>query len=426
MHNTLTQAKGKLMIDVTQKDRDILRGLAEQIAEIAVLPVQQEKAKLWTDLNDLKPTRPLVWINEICWHELYCDELDCKCEGDWARGQELRMLMELYQWRHMPGDMVVSGHIESPLAISSTGFCVQQIDERTDSDVLSSVHFVPQMNDSKDIEKIKMPEVTHDEAATEANYQLLCDVYGGVMPVKKVGIKGSWFAPWDNLIRWWGVQEAMLDLAMKPDLVNEAMTRLVDCYLHELDQWEELNLLASNINNSRNGSGGYGYTTDLPPADCDPDHVLPKDVFGCATAQIFSEVSPEMHWEFSLRHEMRWLERWGLTYYGCCEPLDLKMGILRKVPNLRKVSMSPWIDPERAVAEVGTDYVFSHKPNPAILAEDNWRPEIARENLVEVIEKARGCRIEIILKDISTVRNDPKRLWEWETIAMEVAEEFAP
>jgi len=415
------------MIEISQKDRDILRGLAEQVAEIAALPIQKERAKLWTDLNDLKPTRPLVWINEICFWEMNVDdELTCCCEGDWARGQEDGLRRLLYQWNHMPGDMIVSDHLESRLAIRSTGFGIDQITDSTESDVISAVDFIPQMKEPKDIEKIKMPEVTHDEAATEANHEVMCGVFGDIMPVRQTGIKGAWFAPWDNLIRWWGVQEAMIDLVLKPDLVNEAMTRLVDCYLHELDQWEELNLLSSNINNTRIGSGAYGYTTELPPADCDPGRLRPKDIWGCGTAQIFSEVSPEMHWEFALRHEMRWLERWGLTYYGCCEPLDIKMGILRRIPNLRKISMSPWIDPERAADEVGAGYVFSHKPNPAILAEESWRPHIARENLVEVLEKARGCRIEIIMKDITTVRNDPRRLWEWETIAMEVAEEFAP
>ena len=412
---------------ISHKDRDILRGLAEEVAQIAALPIQRERAKLWTDLNDLKPTRPLVWINEVCWWEMNVnDELTCRCEDGWARGQESGLRTLLYQWNHLPGDMVVSGFCESPLAIRSTGFGIDQLDHRTESDVLSSVQFIPQITESKDILKIKMPEITHDEAATEATYQTMCEVFGDILPVRKVGVKGSWFAPWDNLIRWWGVTEAMMDLVAKPDLVNEAMTRLVDCHLHELDQWEELNLLSSNVNNTRVGSGGYGYTTGLPPADCDPDHLLPKDLWGCATPQIFSEVSPEMHWEFALRHEMRWLERWGLTYYGCCEPLDLKMDILRRVPNLRKVSMSPWINVDRAVEKVGADYVFSHKPNPAILAEDRWRPEVARDNLREVLDKAKGCRIEIILKDISTVRHEPKRVWEWATMATEVAEEFAP
>jgi hypothetical protein len=75
---------------------------------------------------------------------------------------------------------------------------------------------------------------------------------------------------------------------------------------------------------------------------------------------------------------------------------------------------------------VGTDYVFSRKPTPAVLAEDAWRPELARQQLVEFLEKARGCHIEIIMKDISTVRYQPQRLWEWERMAMELAEEYAP
>ena len=108
-------------------------------------------------------------------------------------------------------------------------------------------------------------------------------------------------------------------------------------------------------------------------------------MWGNATAQIFGSVSGRMHWEFALKHEMRWLERWGLTYYGCCEPLDIKMGLMRRIPNLRKISMSPWVNTERAVKEVGADYVFSRKPTPAVLAEDTWRPERARADLARFL-----------------------------------------
>jgi len=69
--------------------------------------------------------------------------------------------------------------------------------------------------------------------------------------------------------------------------------------------------------------------------------------------------------------------------------------------------------------------VLSRKPNPAILAEDDWQPERARQEMVEFLEVARGCHVELIMKDISTVRYQPQRLWEWATIAMEVAEEYA-
>ena len=53
-------------------------------------------------------------------------------------------------------------------------------------------------------------------------------------------------------------------------------------------------------------------------------------------------------------------------------------------------------------------------------------PERGGGDLVGSLKKARGCRCEIILKDISTVRYEPQRLWEWETIASELAEEYAP
>ena len=133
-----------------------------------------------------------------------------------------------------------------------------------------------------------------------------------------------------------------------------------------------------------------------------------------------------MHWEFALQHEMRWLERWGLTYYGCCEPLDRKIDILRRIPNLRKISVSAWVDVERAVAEIGTDYVMSRKPNPAVPAEDRWRPEQARQDLESFLQHARGCHIEIILKDISTVRYQPQRLWQWAEMAMQLVEQYWP
>ncbi len=41
--------------------------------QIAALPVHQEKARLWQRLNDLESVRPMVWINEIPWHEMDVD-----------------------------------------------------------------------------------------------------------------------------------------------------------------------------------------------------------------------------------------------------------------------------------------------------------------------------------------------------------------
>jgi hypothetical protein len=131
-----------------------------------------------------------------------------------------------------------------------------------------------------------------------------------------------------------------------------------------------------------------------------------------------------MHWEFALRHDMRWLERWGLVYYGCCEPLDRKIPLLRRIGNLRKISVSPWNNFEKIIGEIRGDYVFSFKPSPAIFVEDVWKPEKARAHLAGVLERGRGtCHIEVIMKDISTVMYKPQRLWDWARVAMEVVQE---
>jgi hypothetical protein len=90
------------------------------------------------------------------------------------------------------------------------------------------------------------------------------------------------------------------------------------------------------------------------------------------------------------------------------------------------VSASPWVNIERAIKEIGADFVLSRKPNPAVLATDVFNPDVARSDLVAFLDQARGCQVEIILKDISTVRYDPKRLWDWEKLAMELVEQYAP
>ena len=411
------------------EEKEILRILGAQIAEISADPVNKTNAELWRKLNDLESQRPMVWINEIPWHEMNVDdELTLKTEHVWARELELRLRRTIYQWKHLPGDMIVSPFIECPLAIHSTDFgIIEEVDiARTDAENdIYSRHFKIQIKSPDDLEKLKMPKITHYEKATEFSYNAMLEIFEGIIPVRKVGQTHIWFTPWDYLIRWWGVQEAMMDLVMRPDMVNAFVDRMVDAWMVELDQFVEQNLLSLDCNNTRIGSGGYGYISDLPGDNFDPLQVKPENMWGCSNAQIFSEVSPQMHWEFAIEHDMRWLKRWNKTYYGCCEPLDGKIDILKRIPNLRKISVSPWSNTERAVEGMGSDYVMSRKPNPAILAETVWDPKRAEDEIRDFLDKTeRRCHVELIMKDISTVRYEPQRLWEWETIASRLAKEY--
>lgn len=142
-------------------------------------------------------------------------------------------------------------------------------------------------------------------------------------------------------------------------------------------------------------------------------------------AQIFCSVSPAMHDEFEIQYSIPWYARFGLGYYGCCEPLDRKLGIIRKLPNVRKISMSPWVDVPTGAAALGPDYVFSRKPSPALLATENFDFDAVERDLRATIAHCarHGCPLELILKDISTVRYQPQRLWQWARIAMRLVQE---
>jgi len=351
------------------------------------------------------------------------DELNLRCQDPWARSQEDLMRKTIYQWKHMPGDMILNPWLDCPLSIYSTDFgIIEDVDlaiTDPENDIVSR-HFNIQISDIDDLEKIRMPVISHNSEATEIRFGLMNDIFSDILPVRKQGQTHIWFTPWDFLIRWWGIQEAMMDLILRPDMVHAFYEKMVEAWMVELDQFEEQNLLTLDCNNTRIGSGGYGYTGEMPGEPYDAEWVRSHNMWGCSNAQIFSDVSPEMHWEFAIEHDLKWLERWQLTYYGCCEPLAGKGHLLKKIPNLRKVSCSPWNNTRKAIEELGKDYVISRKPSPAIFATEKFDPGQARREIRDFLAQTGGeCHVEFIMKDISTVNYEPRRLWEWETICME-------
>jgi hypothetical protein len=94
-------------IKLQPQEKEVLRQLVAELATIAALPADPEKAELWRRLNDLESDRPMVWINEIPWHEMNVDdELTLRTVHPWARDWETTLRQMLYQWRRLPADMI--------------------------------------------------------------------------------------------------------------------------------------------------------------------------------------------------------------------------------------------------------------------------------------------------------------------------------
>ena len=107
-------------LEIPDGDIRTLRELTHTYAEIAYLPEQKDRMNRWKAINDLKGGRPVLWANEVCWHEMNVeDELTMRCQSELGLRLENMMRKTIYQWRHFAGDMVAEPVIDAPYIIQN-------------------------------------------------------------------------------------------------------------------------------------------------------------------------------------------------------------------------------------------------------------------------------------------------------------------
>lgn len=141
--------------------------------------------------------------------------------------------------------------------------------------------------------------------------------------------------------------------------IPNILSRLTEAYISILQQLESKGLLPLSQDYIM-CSGAW--TDELPAKGYNPLKPRSIDLWTGGMAQIFSTVSPSMHEEFEIDYAKQFYKHFGLVYYGCCEPLHLKIDIIRKIPNVRKISMSPWVDVEMGAYNIGREKnIKSHR-----------------------------------------------------------------
>lgn len=95
------------------------------------------------------------------------------------------------------------------------------------------------------------------------------------------------------------------------------------------------------------------YAEELPAPRAAPGAVPMRDLWGLMAAQEMTLISPAMHDEFMLQYQKPICALFGLVAYGCCEDLTEKIDILRTIPNLRRIAVTPWADAERCASKAG-------------------------------------------------------------------------
>jgi hypothetical protein len=215
-----------------------------------------------------------------------------------------------------------------------------------------------------------------------------------------------------------------MDIVERPDWLHACLEKITEGHISSIKQLEAEGVLSPNGPNDL-GSGGFSWTDELPQEGSNGQTRL-KDLWVRLSTQMFTEVvSKETHYEFAVQYEERIAEHFGLTAYGCCEPLHERVDMLKGIKNLRRVSMSPYVDIDKGSEALGKNYVYSFKPHPSNLAMPSWDPGLVQREIESAYQKTRNNIVDVTLQDLLTVRGQVQRITEWSRIARDLAMKYA-
>jgi hypothetical protein len=363
--------------------------------------------------------RPLVFCDpEYGWNEIITVD-QMLCQGTLARQWEMHLRKERFWGTDMGDDYTIEPFFEIPHIHAELDWGLKET--RIGGQDGGAFRWESPVKSEADLAKLRHPEIRVDYEGTHRLAELADEIFGDLLTVR---IKTLWW--WSlgmtrTLVELRGLQQIMLDMIDNPRLVHSLMAILRDGTLDMLDALEGEGLLSRNDDGTYIGSGGLGWSRELPSLDFD-GKVRCCDMWGFGESQETVGISPDMFAEFIFPYQLPVLERFGLNCYGCCEPLDKRWHVVERIPNLRRVSMSPWADWIKMAEILGNRYIFSLKPSPTDLAMENFDEERVRAGLREALQTTRGCRVEVIMKDNHTIRHDPRRVVRWVQIAREEAE----
>lgn len=415
---------------LSKSEIGIIQSLAQEYINYAQSCENTEKIKLWKALNRGEMQRPMVCIDQLPINELVCDDLVCKIINPYWRNIEWNLRLDIYKKKHFAADMVFNPFISIPKVVSNTGYGVtinRHIKGEEGSTALAQ-YFTPSISEIADVAKIKNQKIIYDKDLTELYFSEAKTIFNDVAPIFLRSHTGSmdsgyYLGLWDQLSQFLGIEESYMALYEDPDLVHLAMQRLTESTIAGIEQGNESTLHDDNANMCH---CSYIYTDELLPDSGRGKGSYAKNSWAFGLAQIFTGISPQMFAEFEIPYIKKLAKYFGMIYYGCCDKLDDRLDLVKQIPNVKKISCSPWSDRKAFAEKIGTKIIMSNKPTPALLSTDSFNEDEIRRDLQLTCDlaKANNVNLEFILKDISTVRFDPTRLSRWEKIAMEVVSAY--
>ena len=406
------------------EDIQILRNLAEQVAEIAKKPIQEERRKLWSNNNSLIKTRPLICLHVGSWDAMGTEFIFpmLQCENQEYRNVEFQLRYSIAKDDIGDDDIIEPWVAVGPVyAKTGWGFDTHNI---MPNQAGGAHKLVACLENYEDFKKMKMPKHEIDMVKTNERAELIEEAIGDIIEIDRR--RTPYYSGWQgdistDLAQLVGLQDLMYLVYDEPEWIHEILAFMRDGILKAQQEAEDAGdwTRTSGINQAMT----YDNNVLLPPkANSGP--VKRKELWGFFAAQEFSEISPEMHEEFMLNYQMPIMANFGLLAYGCCEDLTKKIDMLRKVPNLRRISVTPWADVGKCAEQIQRDYVMSWRPNPSSTICTDWNPELIKKTVKEAMDAAKGCVVDIMLKDVQTLKGETWRFKEWVKIVRSVSDNY--
>jgi hypothetical protein len=420
---------------ITTKDKNIIRKLAARWMEFASLEVMNERKHLWKAVHSLKMERPVILI-ETTTIDGFVSPDELLCEDPYLKAVERNMRDTLRHAEEVGDDIVIEPYfrIGWQMLLSSFGVDVEvqpAVNPLNDTNLGYTFNFPVKTTD--DIKKLKKRTISVDRENTMRHKELLEDVMGDILPVRIGNYDPFLVDPGDEIwagmfffgltwqvYRFIGNENLNYWLIDSPDFIHRLMNYMLEDRTAFFDYLEKENLLALNTDNQMAGPRSYGYVSDLPDPE-DQGKVTLKDLWGWAESQEAVIISPTMYKEFVLPYLAHLGSKFGLLYYGCCEPVDDRLDlIIDAIPNLRSVSVSGWADFKKVGEMLGKKYVYSRKPTPALLSGANPDWSLAKDDMKKTADAAKDCNLEILIRDLYTINGDRPRLKKWVEITKSI------
>jgi hypothetical protein len=395
-----------------QQERAHLRQLAAQQAEYAALPLMAARKKQWYALNDGHPgARPPVIVETWTFDRDFLPEDVYRCTSELGRGIERQLLRNVRNHTLIDDDKVMPDTFDIGwfTQIDELGVRIDRETVRDAQGVETGYRWFHPIQDlERDLEKLKPAACAVDRARTLAWKAFLEELLGDLLPVCiRTGTFGATMLT-HRVVELMGMQAYLLAILDAPDAVHALMAYLRDNALRLMRWAEGEGLLRLNNGNQDSFGSSYNFTERLPAPGLNGGPVRLCDMWGASNSQETVGISPAQFHEFCFPYYRDVCEPVGLLYYGCCEPAHPFWEDIRRLPHLKKVSISRWCD-ERFMGDAlrGTEIVYSRKPDPNFLSVDERLDEEAwAAHIRDTLDATHGVSVEFIVRDVYTVHGN--------------------